>query len=238
MASKGKMIHPNMQFSAPKSLVEQIREHITWGIIQGNYSPGQQMVEAELQEQLGVSRTPIREAFRILEQHGFLVNLARRGTYVRKITEQDIRNNFPVRAYLEGLAARLAVANLTGKEIQDMQSALSKMEKAGKANNFMSYFTEHDRFHMVFINGSNNGLLIDMVKNLRRHALWFRLSYKWHQENYKQAIPLHKNILKLFKKKDADGAEFLVKDHILYSQKGYLEILASRENGLKEKSTI
>ena len=73
--------------------------------------------------------------FRIFEPDEFLVNLARRGTYVRRITEHDIRNNFPIKAYLESLAAQLAVDNLTKK---DMQSARSKMEEAGKVNDFIS----------------------------------------------------------------------------------------------------
>jgi DNA-binding GntR family transcriptional regulator len=231
------MVRPKSQPDVPKSLVEYIKDQIIHGILQGNYRPGQQLIEAKLQEQMGVSRTPIREAFRILEQHGFLMNVARKGTYVRKITDQDIRNQFPIRANLEGLAARLATAILTQKDFKAMQSALSRMEKAGKAKNFMSYFTEHDKFHMVFIDGSTNGLLIAMVKTLRRHALWFRLSYKWHQENYQHILPIHADILRLFENRDADGAERLVKDHILMSEKGYLEILTSREmDGLKNSA--
>lgn len=217
----------------PDSLVKQITDYLSSGILEGRIRAGQRLVESELQRSFGVSRSPIREAFRVLEQDGFLVTVPRKGTYVREITLQEIRDNFPVRAYLEGLAAKLAAPELTKTEIREMRSALSEMEQAGRDNDFKTYFLAHDRFHMVFINASKNRVLIEVVRNLRKQSLWFRFSYKWHQENYERAIPLHENILEFFEKGTADAVESLVRMHISENQSRYIEFLeaSEKENG-------
>ena len=210
-----------------KSLVKQIIDYLTNEILQGRIRAGQRLVESELQRSFGISRSPIREAFRVLEQEGLLVSVPRKGAYVREITVQEIRDNFPVRAYLEGLAAKFATSHLTETNIKDMRSALSEMEQAGMENDFRTYFMAHDRFHKVFINISNNRVLMEVVKNLRKHSMWYRFSYKWHQQNYKRAISCHNTILDLFQKGDADAVEIMVRTHILENQKRFVEFLES-----------
>ena len=210
----------------PNSLVGQIEEFLTREIIEGRIKAGHRLVESELQRNIGVSRSPIREAFRILEKNGYLVNVPRKGTYVREITEKDIRENFPVRAWLEGLAARLAALNLTDDDVGRLKEHLSKMEKAARAKDYPSYSVDHEGFHTAFINASRNDRLIEMVKTLRTHALWFTLSSRWHKENYAYAISIHKKITASFMARDADEAEFLVRKHILDNRDRYLEFLS------------
>lgn len=90
----------------PTVLVENIYEILTDAIVKGVFKGGDQLVEAELRKQFGVSRSPIRESFRILEKKGLVEILPRRGAFVKKITARDIEEHFPVRSILEGLAAR------------------------------------------------------------------------------------------------------------------------------------
>ena len=78
---------------------------------------GERLVENELRRSLGVSRAPIRESFRILERDGFITRVPRKGTFVRKITKKDIEENFPIRASLESLAAKLAIPHLSSGDI-------------------------------------------------------------------------------------------------------------------------
>jgi DNA-binding GntR family transcriptional regulator len=117
------------------SLVEQIAEFLTNAIIEGELETGERLVENELRRRFGISRGPIREAFRILEQNGLISNIPRKGAFVRKITQKDIEENFPVRACLEALAARLAVSHLTPEHFAEMKLNLARMDEASKKNN-------------------------------------------------------------------------------------------------------
>lgn len=187
------------------------------------------MLENELQRKFKVSRAPIREAFRVLEKNGLVVLNPRKGTFVRKITQKDIEENFPIRACLEGLAARLAISNMEPKDIEGMELALSRMTEEAKKNNFKSYFKYHNKYHEIFINASRNDTLIAIVENLRRQAIWFRFSYLWHQENFEYAIRVHSEILDCFIKRDAGLVESLVKEHILVALNSFLRFLAEKE---------
>ncbi len=218
----------------PVSLVEQITEFLTNAIIEGRLENGQRLVENELQRRFGISRAPIRESFRILEKKGLVNIIPRKGTFVRKITQKDVRENFPIRACLEGLAARLTTSNVEPKDIKGMELALSRMTEEAKKNNFKSYFKHHNEYHEIFINASRNDTLIEIIENLRRQAVWFRFSYLWHQENFEYAIRVHREILDLFIKKDAERVEALVKEHILIALERFLQFLASNSEGRKE----
>lgn len=105
----------------PGGLVGQISEKLTQAILGGNFDGGMQMVETELQKQFGVSRSPIREALRDLEKKGLVEIIPRRGTFLKKVTHKDVEDIFPVRAVLEGLAAREACHNLTEEEHDDLE---------------------------------------------------------------------------------------------------------------------
>lgn len=217
----------NPQFSA--SLTEQITEFLTNAIIEGQLIGGQRLVENELQRRFGISRAPIRESFRILEKNGLVVSILRKGTYVRRITKKDVKENFPIRACLESLAARMAVSNLKPENTEVMELDLSRMTKAAEENDFTSYLKYHQDFHEIFINASKNDALIGILENLRRQALWFRFSYLYVQENYEYGLRVHREILDLFiKKKDPDRLEKLVKDHILIALDRFLQFLASK----------
>jgi DNA-binding GntR family transcriptional regulator len=213
----------------PVSLVEQVTEFLTNAIIEGRFENGRRLVENELQRQFGISRAPIRESFRVLEKKGLVTVIPRKGTFVRKITRNDVEENFPVRACLEGLAARMATSHLQEKDIKEMESALARMREGAGENDFKSYFKHHIDFHEIFINASKNDTLIAILENLRQQAVWFRFSYLWHQENFEYAIRVHNEILAHFIQKDIDRVEMLVREHILVALKRFLEFLAAKE---------
>lgn len=215
------------QFAAP--LAEQITEFLTNTIIEGQIKSGQRLVEHELQRRFGVSRAPIRESFRILEKNGLVISFPRKGTFVRKITQKDIEDNFPIRAFLESLAARLAIPHLEFEDIGQMESALSQMTNDAKRNDFISYLKHHSEFHETFINASQNANLIGILENLRRHSIWFRFSYLYLQESFEYSLHAHREILDLFMDKDADRVEALVKHHIMVGLQRFLEFLGEKK---------
>lgn len=208
------------------SLVKQITEFLKNAIIEGRLEGRQRLVENELQRRFGVSRAPIRESFRILEESGLVVHVPRKGTFVREITRKDIEENFPIRATLESLAARLASSHLEGKDIKAMQSALSKMAKAARKKQFISYYKYHSQFHEIFIRASKNDTLIEILGKLRRHSIWFSLSYRYFQESSEYDIDVHQQILDHLIKKDMDSLDTLVKEHILIGLERFLQFIA------------
>jgi DNA-binding GntR family transcriptional regulator len=217
----------NAQYSI--SLVEQIREFLKNSIIEGRLQPGQRLVENELQRKFKVSRAPIRESFRILEKNGLLINIPRKGTYVRKITKKFIEEAFPIRALLEGFASRIAVSHLKIKDIKEMELALSNMTDAVNKNDSKSYLKYHSKFHEIFIKASGNEMLIEMLENLRNQAVWFRyahLAIPLVEESFKDLILVHREILDSLVKKDEDLVEEQVKNHILSAGQRFFELLA------------
>ena len=130
---------------------------------------------------------------------------------------------------MESLAARQAISNIGSKDIEEMESTLSKMAKAAKENGLKTYFSHHSRYHEIFFHASKNDMLIEILENLRRQAVWFRFSYLWHQENFEYAIRVHREILDCFIKGDADQAENLVKEHILIVLDRFLQFLREKQ---------
>ncbi|HMK65964.1 MAG TPA: GntR family transcriptional regulator [Thermodesulfobacteriota bacterium] len=215
------------RYSQP--LVEQISEFLTQAIMEGQFTSGERLVENELQRRFGVSRTPIRESFRILEKKGLIQNIPRKGTYVRKITRKDIEENFPVRANLESLAAILALPYLTPQDLEKMESCFARMSEAGKHNDFRSYLKYHTQYHDVFIRASHNDTLIELLENLRNQAIWFRYSYLYVQEAYDYAVKVHRRILDDFINKDSNHLESLIREHILIALDRFVQFLNSKE---------
>jgi DNA-binding GntR family transcriptional regulator len=213
----------------PESLSKCIGEIFANAIVEGKIKGGQKLVENEIQKRLGVSRSPIREAFRILERKGLVVNVPRKGTYVRKISENDIKENFPIRAYLEGLAARLAVPNLSPNDIARMESDLEIVIKSAKLKDYKTYLKHHSNFHETFIRASKNTTLIEFLENLRRQSIWFRFTYFYVIDSSEVAIRAHSEILELFKKKDVEKVEFLVRNHILLALDGFIQFIKKEE---------
>jgi len=196
-------------------LVEQISNILSEAIIEGDLEGGLQLIEAQLQDQFGVSKSPIREAFRVLEKSGFVEIVPRRGTFVRKISEKDVNESFPIRAHLEGLAAGLAAARLSSQDIKYLEKALSSMEKASRKPDHQKYLKHHVEFHNIFIEASGNDSLIDMLKRLRTQNLWYMSSLYHFNTVILSTLEVHREILDYFITKDSSGAEHLVKKHIL-----------------------
>jgi DNA-binding GntR family transcriptional regulator len=199
----------------PKVLTEQVSQVLKEAILNGELQPGAQLVETELQKQLGVSRSPLREAFRDLEKMGLVSIIPRRGTFVRAITRKDIEENFPVRAALEGLAAREAHPQMGPNDLARMADALKGMRRAGQDKDHEAYRKNHLAFHDIFIQASDNQLLIDLLSNLRMHRLWYFVSFRYHQE-IETTMEVHSRIFGLFKDKNADSKEVeaVVRNHI------------------------
>lgn len=200
----------------PQVLTKQVADLLADLILDGTLPPNHRLVETELQKQLGVSRSPLREAFRELEKKGLVVIVPRKGTHVRELTRKDIAENFPVRAALEGLAAREAYKRMTPENLREMAEALEGMRKAGRAGDREKYFAEHKRFHEIFIYNSGSKLLRETLQTLRMHRLWYLITYRYQMLNVERALKVHQKIYDLFADPETDVSELesLVRVHI------------------------
>ena len=225
----GKIKNLNFQ---PHVLGEQVSRILTEAILEGVLKGGDQLVEAELQKQFGISRSPLREAFRDLEKKGLVVIIPRRGTFVKRITRKDIEENFPVRAVLEGLAAQEAYQKMTENALEAMSHVLDEMATAVKKNDTKAYWRNHIEFHDIFIEASTNDLLINVLKTLRMHSLWYRFSYQYYKEDLFRSLDVHQKIFAHFRKQDADQQVIgnLVQEHIQVAHRSFLAYLDEQDN--------
>ena len=211
----------------PHVLGTQVSRILTEAILEGVLKGGDQLIEVELQKQFGISRSPLREAFRDLEKKGLVVIIPRKGTYVKHLSRKDVEDNFPVRALLEGLAAQESHPRMTRQVLEAMSRTLNKMETAVENNDTKMYWKHHLEFHDIFIEASGNEVLIDILKKLRMHSLWYRFSYQYYQEDLHRSLAVHQKIFGLFRNKDVDKQEIgkLVQEHIQKASQSFLAYL-------------
>jgi DNA-binding GntR family transcriptional regulator len=205
----------NIEFR-PTGLVEKLADVLTDAILEGVFKEGDQLTEIDLQNQFNISRTPIRESFRVLEKKGLVEVVPRKGTFVKRISRKDIEEHFPVRSVLEGIAARQAHAKLSADALKALERIFARMKSAAENEDTKKYWKQHILFHEVFIDACGNQLLIDLLKTLRMQIMWYRLSYQYYQEDFKKSLRTHKEILEMFKNQDTDPdqLEAAVRNHI------------------------
>ena len=215
----------------PIGLGAQIAETLKLAILEGVFKGGEQLGEQELQTRFGVSRSPLREAFRELEKLGLVDIVPRRGSFVKRISRKDIEENFPVRAALEGLAAKLAAEKMNDETLARMKVVLDQMEAAVMAKDTASYYSHHLRFHEIFIDCAQNELLGNTLKTLRMQSLWHRFSYQYYQEDLAKSFRVHQDILKLFRSRAQESEMLgkLVEGHINTALGSFLNYLEDFE---------
>jgi DNA-binding GntR family transcriptional regulator len=221
----------------PTGLGHQVAQALAEAILEGKIKGGDQLLEVELQNHFGVSRSPLREAFRELEKQGLVVIVPRKGTFVKRITRKDIEENFPVRAELEGLAARLAAARMDEAALERLEELLGQMKAAVDRGDTKVYYSHHLEFHEAFIALSGNDLLISLLKTLRTQSLWHRFAYQYYREDLEKAFKVHKEILELFKASppDPEAVASKVTEHINVALDRFLTYLADYERQQPEQ---
>ena len=214
------------------SLVDQVAQILSEKILTGEIKGGSRLNEEQLKVEFGISRTPLREAFRILDKKGLVEVQPRKGVFVKSISKKDIQENVPVRANLEGLAAVLAYPHLKEQDIQQMKEALEAMKQASQKRDFYEYTCNHKDFHEIFISACKNDVLITALYTLRMHTLWHRYTFQYYQQDFKESISLHSQIIDLFESENTsmEDLESLVRYHIEIAMQPFLNAMDKLEN--------
>jgi DNA-binding GntR family transcriptional regulator len=221
-------------------LSTRVSKILTEAILEGVLEGGQKLIETEIQDMFGISRSPLREAIRDLEKKGLVTIVPRKGAFVKQVSVKDIEDIFPVRANLEALAARLAHSKIVQADLDDMHAVLEQMTAAVRKDDVQTYWRNHSAFHELFIHASGNDVLIQMLNRLRLHSLWYRFSYRYYEENLRKQISIHQQIYRLFEDRKADvrQLERLVHGHIAGAFEKFIGFLGKRESQTRESNSI
>jgi DNA-binding GntR family transcriptional regulator len=207
------------------TLRERIVSSIRSAIVNGQLKPGTRIAEPELAERFGISRTPIREAFRQLESEGFISVIPRKGAIVASFSPQDVSNFYDLKMILEGYAARLATMALTESDIERMETLNHQMEVASGKKDVRRVLDLHNEFHDVFLRACGNEKLHQIVQNMVMQFQRFRLVLAMPGK-VEGSIEKHLEIIDAFRRRDPALAEKLVQQNALYGKKILLKELA------------
>lgn len=171
-------------------------------ILKGELAPGERLMEIQLAEKLGVSRTPIREAIRKLELEGLVLMIPRKGAEVAKISEKSLRDVLEVRRSLEELAIELACQRMTDEEIEQLGERQNDFKNAINKGNAMNIAETDEAFHDVIYLGTGNDKLVQILNNLREQMYRYRVEYLKDERNYPTLMREHNEIVEGLMKKD------------------------------------
>lgn len=195
------------------------------GILKGDLKPGERLMEIHLANRLGVSRTPIREAIRMLELEGLVTMIPRRGAEVSRISRQDLQDVLEVRKSLDSLAVSLACERITQDELDQLEQAESDFERSINTKNATTIAEADVRFHDIILTSSKNGRLILMVNNLAERVFRYRLEYIKDESNHLRLISEHRDIVKYIKERNVQEACRVTESHIYNQEKNILSQL-------------
>ena len=198
------------------TLRERILETIRDAIMSGALKPGEKVAEPELAERFGISRTPIREAFRQLESEGYLTVIPRKGAVVASFSPRDVEEFYAIKSILEGYAARKACDKLTPRELDKLAAINGKLRQLANGGDIKHFFKVHNDFHELFIKAAGNEKLHEMIGNLVNKFKRLRVASLSKPGRMLVSVEEHDKIIDAFRNKDAGTAERLVRKNAEY----------------------
>lgn len=183
-------------------------------ILRGELKPGERLMEIQLANKLGVSRTPIREAIRKLELEGLVLMIPRKGAEVAQITEKSLRDVLEVRRALENLAVQLACIRMSPQTLADLKAAARAFEEILGGEDVTAVAEADVAFHDVIYMATDNQRLISLLNNLREQMYRYRVEYLKKKECHKQLLWEHQEIIRAIEAGEIDVATKITEQHI------------------------
>jgi DNA-binding GntR family transcriptional regulator len=221
-----------------QTLREKILETIREAILKGTLRAGEKVAEPELAERFGISRTPIREAFRQLESEGYLTVIPRKGAVVTSLSERDVEEFYAIKSILEGYAARIAAEKLSERDLERLEAINDRLEQLASEGDIKTYFRVHNEFHELFIKASGNEKLIELIGQLMMKFNRLRMASLSLPGRMEISVQEHKKILEAFAKHDGERADNLVRKTAAYGGQVLIQSMAQEEGRLVEKSVL
>lgn len=183
-------------------------------ILKGELKPGERLMELQLAAQLGVSRTPIREAIRMLEQEGLAVTVPRKGAEVAKMTLKGMEDVLEIREALDVLACQLACVRISEEQLSVLEEKKQAFEESLKTGNVKTIAEADMSFHDVIYEATGNPKLVNMLNNLREQIYRYRVEYLKKEENYPILIKEHNDIYQALVNRNQEEAATSIREHV------------------------
>jgi DNA-binding GntR family transcriptional regulator len=209
---------PLQAFQERKSLGEHVFESLKHSIVRGKISSGEWLVESHIAEILGISRTPVREALHKLEREGLIERQPRGGFTVLGLNREDIEETFGIRSVLEGYAVRLATVKHEAGDLKRLDRKIDEFQRALDYKKMDLLPAINTEFHDLLYKLSKSPKLIAIINGLRDQIYRYREMILKESKFASTSNRDHKKMLKYIRERDAEGAEKLVRDHIIRGQ--------------------
>ncbi|RZI72689.1 MAG: GntR family transcriptional regulator [Variovorax sp.] len=216
----------------PNSLHDEVAARLREQIFAGTLAPGSFLDEAGLCAALEISRTPLREALKVLTAEGLLRHEPRRGCFVNEVTERDLDEIFPVIALLEGRCAFEAARNVSDAELEELETMHDKLMRHAKAQRLNDYYATNLLIHEAIIRLADNRWLAQTITDLRKILKLARLQQLRAPGRLAQSLSEHLAVFAALKARDSEGAEAAMRTHLLRQRE------ALREVGQRQKLRV
>ncbi len=221
----------NNEASDAYSLRGRVFNKLRENILNGVYDEGEELKEIAIGKELGVSRTPVREAFRQLELEGLIQIVPNKGAYVTGITPKDIHDIYMIRSSLEGMAAKLAVKNITKEQLEEMEENVY-LASFHASKGHMEQMTELDsRFHHILYEACGSKMLENLLQDFHQYVIRIRKKTLSTKERGVASNEEHKAIMEAIKSKDEKKAEKLANTHIINAYENIKKHIGEMEDG-------
>ena len=207
------------------SLHQEVASTLREEMFAGTLAPGSFIDEVALCERLEISRTPLREALKLVTAEGLMRHEPRRGCFVNEVTEQDLDDIFPVIALLEGRCAYEAARNASDADLQELGALHDKLQGHAKAARITDYYATNFAIHEAIILLANNRWLSQSIADLRKILKLSRLQSLGAPGRLAQSLSEHMTVFAALKSRDSEGAEAAMRTH-LTRQREALRLLA------------
>lgn len=225
-----KALRPLKSLRQRKSLGQMVYENLRQAIVRGGIAPGTRLVENQIAEAQGISRTPVREAIHKLERERFIERLTHGGFRVLGLSRQDIVETFGIRSVLEGYAARLAALNHGADDLDPLEAKINEFQRLLEKKQLRNLPELNTQFHDLLYTLSRSPRLIAMIYALRDHIYRYRQIILKDERQARTSNEDHRLMLQHIRRRDAERVEQLVREHILRGQEMVLKAL-DRDGG-------
>jgi DNA-binding GntR family transcriptional regulator len=214
------------------SLHDEVAEQLRELIFSGQVSPGDFLDEVKLAERLEISRTPLREALKVLTAEGLVRHEPRRGCFVNEVTEQDLDEIFPVLALLEGRCAYEAARHASDADLATLEDLHQKLAKHARARRINEYYAANFAIHEAIILLANNRWLAGTIADLRKIVKLARLQQLHAPGRLDQSLSEHLAVFAAMKARDAEGADAAMRTHITRQREALRELARAQRTRL------
>ena len=210
MANDGEAVRRNGHPTLHEEVVSWLRDRI----VEGEFEPGSHVPERLICERLGISRTPLREAYKVLASEHLLTLLPNRGAVVARLSTQDVEDAMQMMATLEGLAGELLCARISDAEIGAIRSLHEEMVGHHEAGRLMDYFKINQRIHDELVKASGNALLLKTYLGVGSRFRRFRYAGNRAESRWRRAVLEHEQILMVIEDRDGELLGHLMRAHV------------------------